>query len=139
MEKARTPGQYSRAALHSLATTRTNTMSITLYGIKNCDTMKRAFQWLAQHDVPYQFHDYKTQGIDADRLGRWCAELGWEALLNTRGTTWRKLTPAQQSGLDQQKAIALMMAQPSLIRRPVLESPQGLLVGFSPDDFSRAL
>ncbi|MFN0313759.1 MAG: ArsC family reductase [Burkholderiales bacterium] len=103
----------------------------TIFGIKNCDTMKRAFAWLGGHGVPYTFHDYKKAGVSAGQLRSWAAQAGWEALLNTRGTTWRKLAPEQQAGLDEDKAIALMMANPSLIKRPVLEHGKSLLVGFA--------
>lgn len=116
-----------------------NRVTPILYGIRNCDTMKRAFAWLEANGVAYRFHDYKTQGIEAVRLRRWCNEAGWETLLNRRGTTWRKLTPELQSALDEGKAIALMTAQPSLIKRPVLEHPTGVLVGFSPDAYDRLL
>jgi Spx/MgsR family transcriptional regulator len=113
-------------------------MSLTLYGIKNCDTMKKAFAWFDGAGVAYAFHDYKKAGIDAATLARWCERLGWEALINTRGTTWRKLTPAQQAIADTAGAIALMQAQPSLIRRPLLESTTGaLVVGFDPEAFER--
>jgi len=114
-------------------------VKITAYGIRNCDTMKRALAWLTAHDIEHRFHDYKSEGIDAERLRQWCTQIGWEALLNTRGTTWRKLPPAQQVDLDQDKAIALMTAQPSLIRRPVLEHSRGLLVGFTPDSYADSL
>ena len=92
--------------------------------------MKKAFAWLDRHGVRYDFHDYKKAGIDDTRLKAWCAQLGWGALLNTRGTTWRKLSPAQQAGIDANKAIELMCEFPSLIKRPVLESTGSLLVGF---------
>lgn len=102
----------------------------TIYGIRNCGTMKRAFAWLDQHRVAYRFHDYKTEGIDADRLRSWIGKAGWETLLNVRGTTWRKLTPDQQSRMDAHKALELMREYPSLIRRPVIEKGDLLLVGF---------
>ncbi|MDX5409796.1 MAG: ArsC family reductase [Thauera sp.] len=105
-------------------------MNPTLYGIKNCDTMKKAFAWFEGAGVAHEFHDYKKAGIDAATLARWCDRLGWEALVNRRGTTWRKLAPEQQAIADTAGAIALMQAQPSLIRRPVVEFPDGeLLVG----------
>lgn len=105
-------------------------MSITLYGIPNCDTMKKARQWLDAHAVAYRFHDYKKAGIDAQTLQAWSRQLGHEALLNTRGTTWRKLTDAERTGVDEARAIALMQQHPSLIRRPVLAAGKQLLVGF---------
>jgi arsenate reductase len=114
-------------------------MTITLYGIRNCDTMKKARAWLDSHHVGYAFHDYKTAGIDHDRLRRWCDLLGWESLLNRSGTTFRKLAEADRADLDAGKAIGLMLAQPSLIRRPVLESGKGLLVGFRPERYAELL
>lgn len=115
-------------------------MRPVIYGIKNCDTMKKAFAWLDDAGVAYDFHDYKKAGIDAETLARWCARSGWEALLNKRGTTWRKLAPEQQAIAGEADAIALMQAQPSLIRRPVVECGAGaLLVGFDPDAFTAAL
>lgn len=114
-------------------------MTITIYGIRNCDTVKKARAWLDARGVAYRFHDYKTAGIARDRLGRWCRELGWETLLNRAGTTFRKLPDADRQGLDAQKAIHLMLAQPSLIRRPVMESGAQLLVGFKPEAYADAM
>jgi arsenate reductase len=108
----------------------------TIFGIKNCDTMKKAFAWLDQHGVRYEFHDYKTAGIDVSRLTVWSKQAGWEVLLNTRGTTWRKLSPTQQAHLDEAKAIRLMTEHPSLIKRPVLENGEKLLVGFTPERYA---
>lgn len=113
-------------------------MANTIYGIKNCDTMKKARAWLDEHAVPYVFHDYKTSGIDPDRLRRWIAKTSWETLLNRSGTTFRKLSDAQKSALTEQKVIALMLAQPSLIKRPVLEMGDKLLVGFKADVYQAA-
>lgn len=110
----------------------------TVYGIRNCDTMKKAFAWLDDHGVRYDFHDYKTAGIDVAKLKAWSKQVGWETLLNTRGTTWRKLSPAQQSNLDEAKALRLMVEQPSLIKRPVLENGSALVVGFIPERYSEA-
>ncbi len=93
---------------------------VTVYGIPNCDTIKKARTWLADHGVDYAFHDYKTAGIDRGRLEKWSKKVGWETLLNRAGTTFRKLTDADKQGLDEKKAIALMLAQPSLIKRPVV-------------------
>ena len=105
----------------------------TIYGIKNCDTMKKAFAWLDQHGVAYTFHDYKKSGIDSARLHAWSKAIGWKTLINTRGTTWRKLTPEQQAIDTQSAAVQLMQEHPSLIRRPVLETAGGqLLAGFDP-------
>ena len=111
----------------------------TLYGIPNCDTVKKARTWLGANEVAYAFHDYKKAGIDEARLRRWSAEAGWEKLLNRAGTTFRKLPDADKTGLDEDKAIALMLAQPSMIRRPVVEGGDTLLVGFDPDTWLAAL
>lgn len=103
---------------------------ITIYGIKNCDTMKKARTWLDGHDVAYTFHDYKAEGIDKALLERWSKEVGWEVLLNRAGTTFRALPDKDKEGLNEKKAIALMIAQPSMIKRPVLDVGGKLLVGF---------
>jgi arsenate reductase len=105
----------------------------TIYGIKNCDTMKKARAWLDGHGIAYDFHDYKTAGIDRARLKGWAAKLGWETLLNRAGTTFRKLPDADKAGLNETKALALMLDQPSMIKRPVLEVGDKLLVGFKPE------
>jgi len=115
-------------------------MSTRIYGIKNCSTMKKAFDWLDQNQVAYTFHDYKKAGIDTDTLGRWCARGGWQALVNTRGTTWRKLDPALQAITSDSDAISVMVLHTSVIRRPVVETPSGeLLIGFDADTFARSL
>lgn len=101
--------------------------------------MKKAFTWLDSHGVAYEFHDYKAAGIDAGHLEAWSKQVGWEVLLNTRGTTWRKLSPVQQANVDEAKAIKLMSEHPSLIKRPVLEAGNDLLVGFSPEHYAKAL
>jgi arsenate reductase len=111
-------------------------MAITLYGIRNCDTMKRARTWLDQHGVSYEFHDYKIAGIERAHLERWVGQVGWEVLLNRAGTTFRKLPPAQREHLDADRAVELMLAQPSMIKRPVIERPGGVLVGFKPDVYA---
>jgi arsenate reductase len=109
-----------------------------IYGIKNCDTMKKARAWLDKHKVDYAFHDYKTAGIDRTKLESWAKKTGWEMLLNRAGTTFKKLPDQDKIGLNQAKAIKLMLAQPSMIKRPVLELGGGkLLVGFKPDDYER--
>jgi arsenate reductase (glutaredoxin) len=113
------------------------TKSITIYGIKNCDTMKKARAWLDGHDIAYGFHDYKTEGIARDKLKAWSDELGWENLLNRAGTTFRKLPDADKEGLNERKALALMLAQPSMIKRPVLDVGGKLLVGFKPEIYAR--
>src|ERR1700710_2198609 len=110
---------------------------ITIYGIKNCDTMKKARAWLDGHGVAYRFHDYKTEGIDRKRLDTWCKDAGWEKLLNRAGTTFRKLSDAEKEGLNERKAISLMLAQPSMIKRPVLEAGGKLLVGFKPEVYEK--
>lgn len=110
--------------------------SIILYGIPNCDTMKKARAWLDGHGVAYAFHDYKKAGIDAGTLGRWSEAVGWEVLLNRAGTTFRKLPEADRADLDRDKAIALMVAQPSMIKRPVLDRDGALTIGFAPDRYA---
>lgn len=114
-------------------------MTAILYGIRNCDTMKKARSWLDAHRVDYGFHDYKTAGIDREHLQRWCDELGWETLLNRAGTTFRKLPDADKQELDVRKAIKLMLAHPSLIKRPVLDLGRQLLVGFKPETYAATL
>lgn len=111
-------------------------MSITIYGIKNCDTMKKARAWLDGHGVAYDFHDYKAQGIAKEKLKAWSDQVGWETLLNRAGTTFRKLPEADKEGLDERKALALMLAQPSMIKRPVLDLGNKLLVGFKPEAYA---
>jgi arsenate reductase len=111
-------------------------MTTTIYGIKNCDTMKKARAWLDSHGVTYEFHDYKTAGAPKEKLKAWCDELGWETLLNRAGTTFRNLPEADKQGLNERKAIALMLEQPSMIKRPVLEVGKKLLVGFKPEIYA---
>lgn len=114
-------------------------MAITIYGIKNCDTMKKARAWLEKRGVPHEFHDYKESGIDRVRLEQWCTEAGWETVLNRAGTTFRKLPDAQKTGLDARKAVNLMLAQPSMIKRPVLDTGKRRIVGFKPDMYESAV
>ena len=114
-------------------------MTIDLYGIPNCDTVKKARAWLAERGIACTFHDYKKEGADPARLAQWADAAGWETLLNTRGTTFRQLPEADRADIDRPSAIALMAAHPSLIKRPVVEHPGGLLVGFDPDRWSQAL
>ncbi len=114
-------------------------MSITLYGIKACDTMKKARTWLDEHGVNYAFHDYKINAIDAASLQKWCDEHGWDKVLNRAGTTFRKLDEADKQDLDQARAIALMLAQPSMIKRPVLDLGERTLLGFKPELYAQAL
>jgi Spx/MgsR family transcriptional regulator len=111
---------------------------VTIYGIKNCDTMKKARAWLDTHRVAYVFHDYKAAGIDRASLERWAGAAGWETLLNRAGTTFRKLPAGEQEQLTEKKAIALMLAQPSMIKRPVLDASGKLLVGFKPEQYEKA-
>jgi Spx/MgsR family transcriptional regulator len=110
-------------------------MTTTIYGIKNCDTMKKARTWLDEHGVKYEFHDYKASGIDRERLEGWSKKAGWELLLNRSGTTFRKLPESERADLNERKAIALMLAQPSMIKRPVVEKGGKLLVGFKPVEY----
>ncbi|MBM0108276.1 ArsC family reductase [Steroidobacter sp. S1-65] len=110
-----------------------------LYGIKNCDTMKKARTWLDEHGVQYEFHDYKASGIERDKLEAWCKQVGWEVLLNRAGTTFRRLPESERADLNERKAIALMLQQPSMIKRPVLERGGRLLVGFKPAEYQTAL
>ncbi len=112
---------------------------ITIYGIKNCDTMKKARSWLEQHKVAYDFHDYKTAGIDKPVLEGWAKKVGWEVLLNKAGTTFKKLPDAKKEKLDEKKAIALMLDQPSIIKRPVLDIGGKLTVGFKPEIYEKAV
>jgi len=111
-------------------------MSLKIYGIKNCDTMKKAFAWLDAHAIAYDFHDYKKLGVNEANLARWSDAAGWERLLNRAGTTFRKLPEADQQGLTRDKAIALMVANPSIIRRPVLEMDDVLEIGFKPERYT---
>lgn len=115
-------------------------MGVTIYGIKACDTMKKARVWLDEHGVAYAFHDYKTAGIDRAHLERWSKKVGWEKLLNRAGTTFKKLPEDKKEGLTEAKAIALMLEQPSMIKRPVLDLGGGkLVVGFKPELYAEAV
>jgi len=111
----------------------------TIYGIKNCDTMKKARAWLDTHGVTYEFHDYKVAGVDKEKLKQWSSQLGWETLLNRAGTTFKKLADADKEGLNEKKAVALMWAQPSMIKRPVLEVGGKILVGFKPEAYAEEI
>jgi arsenate reductase (glutaredoxin) len=112
-------------------------MTATLYGIRNCDTMKKAWTWLDQAGIAYRFHDYRKDGLDRATLEGWVRRVGWEALLNRSGTTFRKLPEADRLDLDEGRAVALMLAQPSMIRRPVLEKDGRLTVGFKPEVYAQ--
>ncbi len=113
-------------------------MTVTLYGIPNCDTVKKARTWLDQRGVAYAFHDYKKQGADPAKIAGWVAEAGWEKVLNRAGTTFRKLPDTDKEGLDAKKAVTVMAANPSAIKRPVVEYPGGLLVGFKEGEWEQA-
>jgi arsenate reductase len=112
--------------------------STTIYGIRNCDTMKKARAWLDEHRVAHAFHDYKAEGIARAKLDEWIARVGWEALLNRSGTTFRKLPDVDKEDITQKKAVALMLAQPSLIKRPVLEAGKEMIVGFKPELYEKS-
>jgi len=118
---------------------KSTTKSITIYGIKNCDTMKKARAWLEKHGIAYDFHDYKAAGIDRGRLEGWAQSVGWETLLNRAGTTFRKLPEKDKASITEKKAIALMLDQPSMIKRPVLDVKGTLIVGFKPETYDQAL
>jgi len=114
------------------------TKPVTVYGIKACDTMKKARAWLDAHGVAYAFHDYKVDGVAREALEKWSREAGWETLLNRAGTTFRKLPDKDKVDIDEKKAIKLMLAQPSMIKRPVLEAGKSLIVGFMPEIYAKA-
>ncbi|OFW96836.1 MAG: arsenate reductase [Alphaproteobacteria bacterium RIFCSPHIGHO2_12_FULL_66_14] len=114
-------------------------MPVTIYGIRNCDTMKKARAWLDGHGVAYIFHDYKAEGVGRGVLQAWSKAVGWEVLLNRAGTTFRKLPDTDKAGLTETRAIALMLAQPSMIKRPVLEVDGRLIVGFKPEAYAQVL
>ncbi len=114
-------------------------MTLTMYGISNCDTVKKARKWLEARGLDYRFHDYKKQGADAAKIVGWADKAGWEKVLNRSGTTFRKLPDADKEGLDATKAVHLMAANPSAIKRPIVEHPGGLLVGFNEAEWSAAL
>jgi Spx/MgsR family transcriptional regulator len=114
-------------------------MTITLFGIPNCDTVKKARTWLDAQGIAYAFHDYKKAGADPAKLAEWQAQAGWEKVINRAGTTFRKLPDADKDGLDAAQAVRVMAANPSTIKRPIVEHPGGLLVGFKPDEWHAAL
>ncbi|HXS08325.1 MAG TPA: ArsC family reductase [Rhizomicrobium sp.] len=112
---------------------------IAIYGIKNCDTVKKARTWLDAHGVAYAFHDYKSEGVAKPRLEQWVKRLGWETVLNRAGTTFRKLPDADKENLTEKKAMALMLAQPSMIKRPILEAGDEIAAGFRPAEYEKLL
>lgn len=114
-------------------------MTIKIYGIKNCDTMKKAFAWLQANGVAYEFIDYKKAGVAEAHLPDWCARADWETLLNRRGLMWKKLTDAERADIDENKARVLMAQYPALIKRPVLDTGKTLLIGFDPDTYAKTL
>ncbi len=109
---------------------------VKIYGIKNCDTMKKAFKWLTDNGVEYQFHDFKRAGIDYETLEVWEARLGWETLLNRRGLMWRKVSGTVKEGIGRDSAIELMSETPSIIKRPILDTGDSLEVGFKPEQYA---
>lgn len=111
-----------------------------IYGIKNCNTVKKALTWLDEHDIAYTFHDFKKEGVTVEKLSNWEKERGWEQLVNKRGTTWRTLTPAEQSAIvDSKSAITLMQEKTSIIKRPIIESGNGLILGFDESEYTEKL
>lgn len=111
----------------------------TIYGIKNCDTMKKAMRWLNEQGIDYRFHDYRKDGLDKKQLQAWAADLGWENLLNRRGTTWRKLPETTRETINETAAIELMLEQPAMIRRPLLDTGKKITLGFDPDAWQALL
>ena len=114
-------------------------MKLRIYGIKNCDTMKKAFSWLDAKKIPYDFHDYKKEGVPPEKLREWAARAGWEKLANTRGPTWRKIPEPQRENLTEARALALLAQNTSAIRRPIVEAGSVLLVGFDPAEYAARL
>lgn len=112
---------------------------IEIYGIKSCDTMKKAFRWLDEHQIEYSFHDYKKQGLEEATATAWVDALGWENVINKRGTTWRKLDDDTKNTMDAQRAVQVMLAQTSIIKRPLIIAGETKLLGFSPDEYSKHL
>ena len=112
-------------------------MTVRIYGIKNCDTMKKAFAWLESHNIAYDFHDYKKAGVPPGKLKAWAAKAGWEKLVNSRGSTWRKIPDARKAALNESRALALLEENASAIKRPVVEAGDRLLVGFDPAEFGK--
>lgn len=139
---AKGAGKAERAVLGCKAdstVSQGSTPLTTMYGITTCDTIKKARVWLEGHDVPYRFHDYRAEGLDAKRLDGWVGKVGWEILLNKASTTFRELADKDKLGLDEKRAKALMLAKPTMIKRPVLEVGDRILVGFKPDVYAQAV
>lgn len=107
----------------------------TIYGIKNCDTMKKALRWLDENQVDYRFHDYRKDGLERELLTAWIEQLGWESVVNKRGTTWRKLAPETQAAMNNETAIEVLLEQPAMIKRPLLDHQQSLTLGFKPEQY----
>ncbi len=121
----------------SVSSVANNKNMTTLYGIPNCDTMKKARKWLDEHGIEYHFHNYKKDGVPEKKLRQWVKQLGWETLLNRRGTTWRKLDESAKNSIDETAAVQIMLDNPSIIKRPVLENSDTLLVGFKEADYQQ--
>lgn len=111
---------------------------LNVYGIKNCDTMKKAFRWLEDNQIDYQFHDYKKVGVAAEQAQAWVEKLGWENVINKRGTTWRKLDDTTKETMDAEQAVTLMQQQPSIIKRPLVEKEQEIYLGFNAEQYAQA-
>lgn len=109
----------------------------TMYGIKNCETVKKARKWLEENQIEYDFYDYKSQGVEEKKLKSWAKELGWETLLNTKGMTWRKLPDEAKQNLTEAKAIQLMMEHPSVIKRPIVDTGKIRIVGFAAGEYEK--
>ena len=110
---------------------------LTLYGIPNCDTCKKARTWLDTNSIAYQFHDVRVDGLEMAMLTRWAAIVGWQKLLNTRSTTWRQIPEAERRDINEKNALKLMLANPTLIKRPVLEQKEKVLVGFAEAEYRK--
>lgn len=108
----------------------------TVYGIKNCDTMKKAFRWLEDNNIEYTFHDYRKDGLERDLLTSWIEQLGWEEVVNKRGTTWRKLDSETQNSMNNENAVTILIEQPAMIKRPLLIHNQTLTLGFKADQYA---
>ncbi len=111
-------------------------MAVTLYGIKNCDTIRKARRWLTDQGIEFSFHDFRSDGLNQNQLSQWVDELGWEVLLNKRSATWRKLPPNMKANIDRKKAINMMLEQPAIIKRPLLELEEKRIIGFSDEIYS---